>query len=229
MYGDYNMNEYVNILVKTFILYFFLIFVLRLMGKREIGELSLFDVAVIFIISEILSISITNSERSILFSILPIFVIVVLEIVVSKLCYKFEAIRNLINGKSEIIIIHGVLNIELMKKERYNINDVINQLHDQNIATPKEVKFAILESNGKIRAFKNDSPIKWPEPIIQDGKIKKEVIKKLNINLEKLYKEINKRGYNDIKNILLCYLLEDDLYIQEKIFFYKNRINNNDK
>ena len=168
MHGDM-MNDYVNIIIKTFILYFFLILVLKVMGKREIGELSLFDVAVIFIISEILSISISNPSKSILFSIIPIIVIVLLEIVISKICFKFEKIRNLIYGKPEIIIINGKLNMELMSKERYNINDLINQLHEQQIATPNEVKFAILENNGKITVFDYNSNIKWPEPIIKDG------------------------------------------------------------
>ena len=95
MYGDL-MNEYINILIKTIILYYFLILVLRIMGKREIGELSLFDMAVIFIISEIVSISISNPERSILFSIIPIIIIVVLEIITSKFCYKYEKIRKIV-------------------------------------------------------------------------------------------------------------------------------------
>ena len=82
------MDIYINVLIKTFVLYFFLIFVLRTMGKREIGELSLFDVAVIFIISEILSISISDPNKSILLSIIPIVVIVLLEIIISKICYK---------------------------------------------------------------------------------------------------------------------------------------------
>ena len=194
---------------------------MRFMGKREIGELSLFDIAVIFIISEILSISISNPNRSILYSIIPIIIIVILEISISKLCFKYEKIRNFIYGKSEIIIINGHLNIDLMAKERYNINDLINQLHEQNIATPKEVKFAILETNGKINVFKKDSNIKWPEPIIKDGKLKRDVIKKLNIDTKKFNHELKRRGYDDINEILLCYVLEDDLYIQKKIFSNK--------
>lgn len=216
MYGE-NMNDYINIILKTFFLYYFLIFVLRIMGKREIGELSIFDIAVIFIISEILSISISNPERSILFSIIPIIIIVILEILMSKLCFKNEKVRDLINGKSEIIIINGKLNIELMKKERYNLNDLINQLHDKDIAFPSEVKFAILESNGKITVIKKESNIKWPEPIIKDGKYDIKLIDKLNINMEKLNIELFKLGYSSIDNILLCYLLEDGLSIHEKI------------
>lgn len=218
MYGE-KMNDYINIILKTFILYFFLIIVLRIMGKREIGELSIFDIAVIFIISEILSISISNPSKSILFSIIPIIIIVILEIIMAKICFKNEKIRNFINGKSEIIIINGKLNTELMKKERYNLNDLINQLHDKDIASPEEVKFAILESNGKITIIKKDSNIKWPEPIIKDGKYNDHVIKKLNINIKKLNNELFKRGYTSIDKILLCFLLEDGLSIIEQIFF----------
>ena len=183
MYGDF-MNEYINILIKTFVLYYFLIFVLSLMGKREIGELSLFDMAVIFIISEILSISISNPDRSILFSIIPIIIIVLLEIITSKFCYKNEKFRSIVYGKPEIIILYGNLNLDIMRKERYNLDDLISQLHASNIATPKDVKFAILETNGKLTIFKKDSNIKWPEPIIKDGKLLSQVIKKLDISEE---------------------------------------------
>lgn len=225
------MGEYINLLFKTIILYFFLIIVLRIMGKRELGELSLFDVAVIFIISEILSISISNTSKSILFSIIPIIIIVFLELIVSKICFRNEKIRNLIYGKSIVIIENGKINVELMIKERYNINDLLNQLHEHNIASPSEIKFAILESNGKISIFDKNSIVKWPEPIIKDGKINYELIKKLKINKEKLIKEINNRGYY-VEKILICILLEDDLYIQEKMFFNNKWIidnNNNNR
>lgn len=219
------MDIYINVLIKTFILYFFLILVLRTMGKREIGELSLFDVAVIFIISEILSISISDPNKSILLSIIPIVVIVLLEIIISKICYKNEKIRDIIYGKAEILIINGKIDVNVMKKDRYNLDDLISHLHANNIASPLEVKFAILEANGKLTVFKKDSKILWPEPIIKDGKLNKAVVNKLNINLDKFNNELFKRGFNDYKDILICYLLENDLYIQKKMLTNKKWIN----
>lgn len=219
------MDIYINVLIKTFVLYFFLIFVLRTMGKREIGELSLFDVAVIFIISEILSISISDPNKSILLSIIPIVVIVLLEIIISKICYKNEKIRDIIYGKSEILIINGKIDVNVMKKDRYNLDDLISHLHANNIASPLEVKFAILEANGKLTVFKKDSKILWPEPIIKDGKLIQTVVNKLNINLDKFNSELFKRGFNDYKDILICYLLENDLYIQKKMLTNKKWIN----
>lgn len=215
------MDIYINVLIKTFVLYFFLIFVLRTMGKREIGELSLFDVAVIFIISEILSISISDPNKSILLSIIPIVVIVLLEIIISKICYKNEKIRDIIYGKAEILIINGKIDVNVMKKDRYNLDDLISHLHANNIASPLEVKFAILEANGKLTVFKKDSKILWPEPIIKDGKLIQTVVNKLNINLDKFNSELFKRGFNDYKDILICYLLENDLYIQKKMLTNK--------
>ena len=104
-----------------------------------------------------------------------------------------------------------------MNKERYNLNDLINQLHEQNVYSPSEVKFAILESNGKITVFNKENNIKWPEPIIKDGKLNKNIVKILNIDLNKFNKELKNRGFSSYQNILLCYVLEDDLYIQEKM------------
>ena len=219
------MDIYINVLIKTFVLYFFLIFVLRTMGKREIGELSLFDVAVIFIISEILSISISDPNKSILLSIIPIVVIVLLEIIISKICYKNEKIRDIIYGKAEILIINGKIDVNVMKKDRYNLDDLISHLHANNIASPLEVKFAILEANGKLTVFKKDSKILWPEPVIKDGKLIQSVVNKLNINLDKFNNELFKRGFNDYKDILICYLLENDLYIQKKMLTNKKWIN----
>lgn len=219
------MDIYINVLIKTFVLYFFLIFVLRTMGKREIGELSLFDVAVIFIISEILSISVSDPNKSILLSIIPIVVIVLLEIIISKICYKNEKIRDIIYGKAEILIINGKIDVNVMKKDRYNLDDLISHLHANNIASPLEVKFAILEANGKLTVFKKDSKILWPEPIIKDGKLIQTVVNKLNINLDKFNNELFKRGFNDYKDILICYLLENDLYIQKKMLTNKKWIN----
>lgn len=219
------MDIYINVLIKTFVLYFFLIFVLRTMGKREIGELSLFDVAVIFIISEILSISISDPNKSILLSIIPIVVIVLLEIIISKICYKNEKIRDIIYGKAEILIINGKIDVNVMKKDRYNLDDLISHLHANNIASPLEVKFAILEANGKLTVFKKDSKILWPEPIIKDGNLIQSVVNKLNINLDKFNNELFKRGFNDYKDILICYLLENDLYIQKKMLTNKKWIN----
>ena len=138
-----------------------------------------------------------------------------------KRTYKNEKIRDIIYGKAEILIINGKIDVNVMKKDRYNLDDLISHLHANNIASPLEVKFAILEANGKLTVFKKDSKILWPEPIIKDGKLIQTVVNKLNINLDKFNNELFKRGFNDYKDILICYLLENDLYIQKKMLTNK--------
>ena len=128
------------------------------------------------------------------------------------------------NGKDDVVSIR-----EHMKSQTGEVcgllDDLISHLHANNIASPLEVKFAILEANGKLTVFKNDSKILWPEPIIKDGRLIETVVIKLNINLDKFNNELFKRGFNDYKDILICYLLENDLYIQKKMFTNKKWIN----
>ena len=105
MIGD--KMYYLIMIGKTILFYILLIIFMRIMGKREIGELSIFDIIVFFIISELFSISINDPESSIFKSIIPIIVIVILQLITSKMCLKFSKFRDLIDGKPSLVIKDG--------------------------------------------------------------------------------------------------------------------------
>ena len=113
---------------RTIFLYFFLLFILRIMGKREIGNLSSFDIVVFFVISELFSLSLNDLSNSILHSILPILIIVTLQIATAFLSLKSKKIREVAEGKQTYIIYKGKIDINAMKKERYSIDDLMSQI-----------------------------------------------------------------------------------------------------
>ena len=205
---------YLNMIGKTILFYILLIVFMRIMGKREVGELGIFDVVVFFIISELFSISITDASSNVFKSIIPIIIIVLLQILTSKLALKSSKFRNILEGKPVILIQNGIVNLEELKKQRYNIDDLLTQLHEKNIDSPSVVKYAILEANGKLSVFKDIEMVSiYPFPIIKNGEIDEEICNKLKINKQKLIKKLFLMGYDDIKSIELCIIEKNKLYV----------------
>ena len=101
-----------------------------------------------------------------------------------------------------------------MKKQRYNIDDLMSQLRSKNIQLPSEVEYAILEDSGNLNIIKKeDCILDYPEPLISDGKIVKETLKKMNISPEILKIRLLNYGYTDEKEIFLALQTTSGLYI----------------
>ncbi len=216
MFGD--LMNYLIIIGKTLLFYVLLIIFMRIMGKREVGELGIFDIIVFFIISELFSISISNPKISVFMSIVPIIVIVLLQILTSKLCLKSTKFRELIDGKPSLIIVNGKIDLVELKKQRYNIDDLLLQLRDKNIDSPSVIKYAILESNGKLSIFKEEDMLAlYPLPIIKNGIIDEKILQILNINRNKLIKKLYSLGYDDISKIELCIIEKNRFYILDSL------------
>ncbi len=137
------MNEYLILVWKCFFFYFVIVFALRLMGKREVGELSVFDIVIYLVMSELLALSITEAEDSIFKALVPLFTLAFLQILLSQILLHFQKLREFVDGKPVILIDHGMIDQKAMKKERYSIDDLMTQLRDKNIGTPQEVAYAI--------------------------------------------------------------------------------------
>lgn len=208
-----NWAEYGIIAYRTVFLYFFLLFILRIMGKREIGNLSSFDIVVFFVISELFSLSLNDLSNSILHSILPILIIVTLQIITAFLSLKSKKIREVAEGKQRYIIYKGKIDINAMKKERYSIDDLMSQIYQKGYVSPREIDYAILDDTGKLLIIKKSKGIHYVEPLIQDGKFNEEFIRKNNISKEYIYKEMMKKGYTDVEDIFFAQALEDEFYI----------------
>ena len=206
------MNYFI-IGIRSIFFYLVIMIVYKIMGKREIGELSIIDFVVSIYIAELVAISIENYKESILISLIPIILLVTLEIITAKISLKNKRIRDLIDGKPSIIIEKGKLNIKEMNRLRYNLDDLLIQLRSESISSIKEVDYAILESNGKLSVFKKDDNKRYPFPVILDGKIDKEVLTKINKTKKELEKDLKNTS---LEKILYAFYDENELYIIEK-------------
>ena len=206
--------EIINLICKTIFSYLFLLTILKIMGKRELSQISIFDVVIFLIMSDLFSLAIENKGESIFRFIIPIVVIVILELITAFLSLKSIVIRKFFEGKNTILIYKGEIDIEAMRKNKYNISDLMLQLRNKDVQSPKEVEYAILEGNGNLNIIKKENLIvDFPDPIIIDGKIDNDVLKKINIRQEDVLIMISKKGYTELNEIFFCQILKDGLYI----------------
>ena len=204
---------YLKIIIKTITLYFFIVIVYRIMGKKEVGKLSIIDLIVSILIAELAAISIEQYDSSILVSLIPILCLVIIEILFGYIGLKNPKIKKLIEGSPIVIIKNGKLNFEAMRKLRYSLDDLISQLREQSIKSIEEVNYAVLENNGKLSIFQKEA--EYPLPIILDGEIDYEVLKDMNKNKNWIDK-ILKQNNIELENVFYAFYTKNKTYIIKK-------------
>ena len=146
--------EYVELVSKCIFFYLIIIISLRVMGKREVGELSVLDIVIYFVMSEVYALSISEPDQSIWKALIAILTLTVLQILIAWACLKKKKWRDFFEGKPSLIIYNGMIDQREMKKQRYTIDDLMYQLRDKDVSTPEEVQFAILENSGTLTVLK---------------------------------------------------------------------------
>ena len=203
------------VIYRTIFFYLFIVLIFRIMGKREIGQLSIQDLVVSILIAELVAISIENIEDPLLMTVIPISILVVLEIVASILSIKSSKFRNIMEGKPSLIINKGKINFKELVKQRYTLDDLLVSLRSNNIKNLEDVEYAILETNGSLNVFKyNFLKLNTanPLPLILDGIIQKDTLKYINKSEKWLYQLIYKEKL-DIKDIFYCFYKNSKPYI----------------
>ena len=203
---------YISIIVKTFILYFFIVLCYRIMGKKEVGQLSIIDLIVSILIAELAAMSIEEIERSILISIIPIALLVIIQVSLSLLTLKSDAFRKFIDGNPQVLINKGKVKNKKMQKMRYSLDDLISQLREQGIKNLEEVKYAILENNGKLSVFSDNI---YPMPIILDGVIDVDTVKNMHKDIDWVY-GILKKNNLQLNEVFYAFYTKDKTYIIKK-------------
>ncbi|MDH6374351.1 uncharacterized membrane protein YcaP (DUF421 family) [Paenibacillus sp. PastF-3] len=143
-------------ILLTVLMYFFIFLCMRIMGKREIGKLSVFDLTISIMIAEIGVFVIEDIHRPIYEGLIPMATLVIIQVLVAMLSLKSRTVRLMMDGKPSILISGGKLHRGEMRKQRYNIDDLLMQLRGQNIASPADVEFAILEPSGQLTVFEKE-------------------------------------------------------------------------
>lgn len=209
--------KYFIILFRSIFFYALITIIYRLMGKREIGELSIMDFIVSIFITDMVVMSIENYNESILISLIPIIVLTLIQMIFSYLSLKSKSVKDIVDGKPSVIINKGKVNFEEMAKQRYNIDDLLSQLRESSVKSIDEVDYAILETNGKLSIFltQDDRKRTYPLPLILDGKVEIETLKQIGKNKFWLDKELKKQGIR-LEDIFYCFYRNKKLYIIEK-------------
>lgn len=203
-------------LIRTVILYVFAIASVRIMGKRQIGELQPSDLVVTLLISQIISIPIQDTDIPLVNTLIPIFLLVGFEILTSVFNMKSIKFRSFMQGNPVVIINDGVLNQKLLKELRFTVDDLLESLRQKDVFDISQVQYAIVETNGQLSVLLkpehdtvtrddlnlNPEPQGYKCPVIIDGKIITQDFNICNTDKKKIEKITNKEKLQ-ISDILL--------------------------
>lgn len=216
---------------RTVFIYIFTLLAVRIMGKREIGELTPFDLVVSLMIAELGVVLIENHQAPLIHAIVPIITLSGLQIIISFLSLKSEKARKLLNGSPSILIKNGEIVEEEMKNSRYTIHDLMAQLRENGIFNIADVEFAILETSGDLTVIpKSQKRGVTPEDLgidtdyegvpailVNDGKINHINLKKVGLDEQWLLNQLEQQGVNRAKDVLLATLdTTGELYVTTK-------------
>ncbi len=140
----------VAILFRTIVIYLLLMICMRLMGKRQIGELELSELVTTLLLSEIASLPITNHEIPVLFAVIPIITLLSLEVFASMLLIKFPAFKRILTPSPNVIIERGILRQRELRRLRISNEEFLCELRREGITDINEVYYAVIEENGKL-------------------------------------------------------------------------------
>ena len=189
--------NYFYLFIRTIFLYFFLIIIFRIMGKREIGELSIQDFVVSILMAELAAICIEKFNDPISYTLFPIILLCILELLVGFISLRNNKIRSIVEGKPVLIINKGKICYKEMIKQRYTMDDLLLELRNKEIKDIKDIEYAILENNGNLNIFQYDKLVYtdyYPFPLILDGVIQYDTLKDIDKSDEWLIKYLNKRN-----------------------------------
>lgn len=215
---------------RSIILYIIVLIVMRLMGKREIGQLQPFELAIAIMIADLASIPMSDTGIPLSNGIVPILGLLVMHLLISLINLKSIRAREIICGKPRILICRGKIQKDALIKERFTINELEERIRSQNISSLGDVEYAILETSGQISVIpkpnkRNTTPEDFnimpdyegiPYDLVIDGRIMSENLKKIGKNYVWLKKQVNKFNYNPEDALIVTYDGKGHIFCQKK-------------
>ncbi len=192
------------IIIRTAIIYILLTFSMRIMGKREIGELDVSDLVSTLLISELAAIPIDDPDIPLLNAIIPIVFIISAEIIISTIKNRSSALKNVFDGRPVYIIYKGRLLEDSLCDNRISLDELLSAMRGQNVFDISEVEYAIIEQNGTLSIFKK-SDSGFAHTLIIDGKIFEDTVERAGA--KKLVEDILKK--KKLEDIMLL-TVDDD-------------------
>jgi len=144
-------------IIRTVAMYFLILLIIRLMGKREIGKQSVFDLVIFVMMADLSVLVIEDTKKPFTHALVPMITLLLVQISIAWIALKSRRLRMLFDGKPTMLIERGQINREAMRKQRYSLDNLMQQIRENSIATVDDVDFAILEASGKLSIIKKET------------------------------------------------------------------------
>lgn len=215
---------------RAIVLYIIVLVVMRLMGKREIGQLQPFELAISIMIADLASIPMTEIGIPITNGIIPILGLLIMHLIISIINMKSIKAREIICGKPTILIYRGKIDEKALKKERFTINELEERLRGNNIYNLGDVEYAILETSGQVTVIqkpekRNTIPEDFniipdyegiPYDLVVDGKIMEKNLQAIGKNYQWLKKQVEKFNMKPEEALIVTYDAKGQIFCQKK-------------
>lgn len=219
------------VFIRVLIIYITVLVFLRLMGKRQIGEMQPYEVVITLIIADLATLPMSDTNIPLLHGILPLAILVLVHYVITFLTRKNIKIRRIMSGRPVVVISPNGLEYQAFKSLNLNIDDLLEMLRQNGYYSFDQILYAIIETNGKISVIpksanapataedvgKNNPPAELPSIVVSDGAIMQSQMKEVNIDnsgLEKILNHINVKSTKDL--IILSIDKSGKIYYQTK-------------
>ena len=216
--------------IRSILLYIVVLVVMRLMGKREIGQLQPFELAISIMIADLASTPMADAGIPISNGIIPILALLVMHLIISVLNIKSIKARQILCGKPTILIYRGRIDEKMLRRERFTVNELEERLRGNNIVNIGDVEYAILETSGQVTVIQKpnkknvtveDLGIKkdyegLTYDLVLDGKIMYENLEILKKDYNWLKKQVNKFGIEPNQALIVTIDGKGEIFCQEK-------------
>lgn len=216
--------------IRTIFLYILVLIVMRLMGKREIGQLQPFELVISIMIADLASIPMADVGIPITNGIIPILGLLVMHLIISIVNIKSIRCREILCGRPTILIYRGKIDEKALKKERFTVNELEERIRGNNVVNLGDVEYAILETSGQITVIQKpnkrttipeDFNIEpdyegLPYDLVIDGKIMYENLKKIGKNDTWLKNEVNKFNIKPQEALIVTFDGKGQIFCQKK-------------
>ena len=215
---------------RSIILYIFVLIIMRLMGKREIGQLQPFELAISIMIADLVTMPMTDVGIPISNGIIPILGLLLMHLIISIINIKSIKAREIICGKPRILIYRGKIDEKALKKERFTLNELQERLRGNNVFNLGDVEYAILETSGQITVIQKPNkrttiPEDFnimpeyegiPYDLVVDGKIMYENLRQIGKNEIWLEKQVEKFKMKPQEALIVTYDGKGQIFCQKK-------------
>ncbi len=218
-------------LIRSVILYFVVVVLYRIMGKRQIGELQPSELVLAIMISDIASVPMQSVSTPLVSGIVPIIMLMSAEVILSFVAQKSHKMRKVITGEASLIISEGKLIVSEMERLRFNIDDLFEQLRNNGQFDISQIAFAVLETNGNLSILPKEQyrPVNmqdldlkpntasFPSNIIKDGELDEQALYRIGKDINWLHAQLRKEKIGKIKDVfLLCADTNGVTFVQRK-------------